>query len=201
MLRARRSTGWRENELATMGSQHMAMRAHAERHDGPAARRPAGPAAAACRPRPVAVDDARLIAAATDASPELDGCAREVAGAQGRAGTGPDGLTSPTSTRFAGVHRRRVADRWGDADRPDHDSRDQGPDRRGAGDAAGMPRRCSGQTRSDRAASFVAALYVMRNSERQARGVRGRPSCHGRAGAGQRSRQAYAAGTGDVQRI
>lgn len=143
-------------------------------------------------PRPVVADDARLIAVAVDQNPELAGLARQVAGRKdaidlARLAYLPDinpsaGFTGSISrflgamvmlpTTFAAIHA--VID-----------------------NAEAMARSAeamSRQTRRDRAASFVADLYLMRNAERQLHFYQRRvvPSARQLLNS---SRQDYAAGT------
>jgi cobalt-zinc-cadmium efflux system outer membrane protein len=143
-------------------------------------------------PRPVVADDSRLIAVAVDQNPELAGLARQVAGRKdaielARLAYLPDinpsaGFTGSISqflgamvmlpTTFPAI--RAVIDN--------------------AEAMAKSAEAMSRQTRRDRAASFVADLYLMRNAERQLNFYRRRvvPSARQLLNS---SRQDYAAGT------
>lgn len=204
MLRAQTQHRLAESELATMTSQNMAMRAMlngmvARPYDVPLDLPPGLPA-----PRPVVADDARLIAAATDASPELGRLAREVAGRQdalelARMGFIPD--INPFAAFTGGVSQTIGAMVIIPTTVPEI---------RGRIDEARAMLRSSEamlrQTKADRAASFVAALYAMRNSERQVEIFRGTILPRAEQAMAS-SRQAYATGQGtfidliDTQRM
>ena len=116
-------------------------------------------------PRPVTANDAKLIAVAVDQNPELAGLARQVAGRQdalelARLAYLPDiipsaGLTGSVSQAIGAMIMLPTTL----------------PAIRGAIEEATAMQRSSEailrQTRSDRAASFIANLYLMRNAERQ----------------------------------
>jgi cobalt-zinc-cadmium efflux system outer membrane protein len=116
-------------------------------------------------PRPVSADDSTLIALATDASPELSRLAHDVAGRAdalelARMGFIPD--INPFAA-FTGSISQTVGAMVIIPTTI--------PEIRGHIDEARAMLRASQamlrQARSDRAASFVAALYAMRNAERQ----------------------------------
>lgn len=153
-----------ENELETMESQASAMRAMLNgmlARDAQAELKvPSIPAA-----RRVAGDDAKLIAIAVDQNPELSDLANQVAGRQdalelARMAYIPD--ISPTVAVTGSVSQMvgamvMLPTNW--------------PMIRGAvNEARAMLKSTEAmarQSRNDRAASFVAALYAMRNAERQ----------------------------------
>jgi outer membrane protein TolC len=165
LLRAQTEHRLAENELATMTSERHAMQA---RLNGMLVRDPNAelqiptelPAA-----RPIAVDDASLIAVAVDQNPELAKLARDV---EGRA----DAIEL-AKMQFIPDINPAVAFTGGV-------SQVIGamvilpttiPEIRGKIDESRAMLRADQamlrQTRSERAANFVAALYVLRNSERQ----------------------------------
>ena len=157
-------------------------------HDAPLELPPGLP-----EPRRVAVEDARLIAAAGDISPELERLGHEVVGRQdalelARMGFIPD--INPFAAFTGGVSQTLGAMVIIPTTIPQI---------RGRIDEAGAMLRGSEamlrQTRSDRAASFVAALYVMRNSEREAE-VFQRTILPGAEQTLASARQAYATGQG-----
>jgi cobalt-zinc-cadmium efflux system outer membrane protein len=165
MLKAQTQYRLAENQLAAMNSEHMAMRAMLNGMMG----RP--PLAALTlpqglpSPRPVSADDSTLIALATDASPELSRLAHDVAGRAdalelARMGFIPD--INPFAA-FTGSISQTVGAMVIIPTTI--------PEIRGHIDEARAMLRASQamlrQARSDRAASFVAALYAMRNAERQ----------------------------------
>ncbi|HEY8666699.1 MAG TPA: TolC family protein [Tepidisphaeraceae bacterium] len=181
-----------ENELATMEADAQSMRAMlngmlARRADAPLTLPSALPA-----PRPLAADDAALIAVATDQNPELSALARDVAGRKNalelaRMAYLPDvnpvaGFTGDVS-KFLGAMVMVPTTI---------------PMIRGQiNEARAMLRSAEAmarQTRSDRAASFVAALIAMRNAERQVALFRERilPAAQQVLNS---SRQAYTAGS------
>lgn len=143
-------------------------------------------------PRPVAADDARLIAVAVDQNPELAGLARQVAGRGdalelARLAYLPDiipstGFTGSISQTLGAMLMLPTTL----------------PAIRGTIDEAAAMQRSSEailrQTRRDRAASFIANLYLMRNAERQTDFYRLRvvPAAQQLL---MTSRQEYAAGT------
>ncbi len=116
-------------------------------------------------PRPVAADDARLLAVAVDQNPELAGLAHQVTGRKdalelARLAYLPDiipsaGITGSISQALGAMIMLQT----------------KLPAIRGAIDEAAALQRSSEavarQTRRDRATSFVADLYLMRNAERQ----------------------------------
>jgi outer membrane protein TolC len=142
-------------------------------------------------PRPVLTNDAQLIAVAVDQNPELAGLARQVAGRTdaielARLAYLPDvvpsaGLTGNVSQFIAAMVMLPTTL----------------PAIRGAiAEAEAMERSAEAitrQTKQDRAASFVANLYFMRNAERQTELYRTRlvPAVQQMLSS---SRQAYAAG-------
>ncbi len=180
-----------ENELANLESEARSMRAML---NGMLARDPqaAFRTTALPAPRPLAADDAQLIAAGIGRNPELAGLARQVAGRQNalemaRLAYLPD--ISPTAgftgsiSQFAGAMvmlptampmiRGQVAE------------------------ARAMLRSTEAMARQaqrDRAAGFVANLYAMRNAERQTQAFEQRilPAAQQALDS---SRQSYAAGT------
>ena len=181
-------TNWRRCGRSTWRCGRCSTACSARPHDAPLDLPPGLP-----EPRPVAVDDARLIAAATDASPELGRLARDVAGRTdalelARMGFIPD--INPFAAFTGGVSQTVGAMLIIPTTIPEI---------RGRIDEARAMLRASEamlrQARSDRAASFVAALYVMRNSERQVEVFR--TTILPRAEqAMASSRQAYATGQG-----
>lgn len=193
LLKAQTNFRLAENELANMESMHLSMRSMlngmmARDPDAPLGLPPGLPAA-----RPLAVDDARLIAIAVDQNPELAQLARQVAGRKealelARMQFIPDinpfaGLTGTASQSIGAMLILPTTI----------------PQIRGKIDESRAMLRSADamlrQARADRAASFIAALYVLRNSERQAKvfeeAIRPRA-----AEALTSSRQAYATGTG-----
>ena len=170
LLRARTQYRLAENELATMRSDLAVMRAMlngmlARPPDAPLTLPPGMPA-----PRPVAADDARLIAAATENNPELGRLSRQVAGRRdalelARMGYIPD--INPIAAFTGNVSQMIGAMVILPTTIPEIRGR--------IDEARAMLRGTEAmlrQARSDRAAAFVAALYVMRNSERQAQVLR-----------------------------
>jgi len=143
-------------------------------------------------PRGVAADDARLIAVAVDQNPELAGLARQVAGRMdaielARLAYLPDFIPAASVTgNIAQIIATMVM------------LPTKIPAIRAAiNDAEAMTRSAEAilrQTKNDRAASFVANLYLMRNAERQTTFYRRRvvPILEQLVTS---SRQAYAAGT------
>ncbi|HEV8292167.1 MAG TPA: TolC family protein [Tepidisphaeraceae bacterium] len=165
LLRAQTQYRLAENQLGTMETQHMAMLSML---NGMLARDPRSslnlpqtlPA-----PRVVTADDARLIAVAIDKNPDLARLAHEVAGRQdtlelARMAYIPDinpmaGFTGSISQMIGAmvVLPTTIPEIKGKIDES----------RAMLRSAQAMVR----QTKSDRAASFVAALYAMRSAERQ----------------------------------
>jgi outer membrane protein TolC len=165
LLKAQIQSQIAENELANLDAEANSMRASlngmlVRDADAPLVLAPLLPA-----PRPVTKDDARLILVAVDQNPELASLARQVAGRMdavelARLAWLPDfnptaGFTGSLS-QFAGAMLVLPTNL---------------PSIRGAiHEAQAMLRSEEAgfrQTKHDRAASFVAALYIMRNSERQ----------------------------------
>jgi outer membrane protein TolC len=180
-----------ENELANLESEVRTMRSML---NGMLARDPQSPldVKALPEPRPLAVDDATLIATGVDQNPELSRLASEVAGRQdalelARLAYLPDinpagGFTGTISQTLGAMImlpttipmiRARIEE-----------------SRAMLKSTQAMAR----QTQRDRAASFVANLYAMRNAERQAALFEQRilPLAQQALDS---SRQAYAAGT------
>lgn len=154
-----------ENELVNLQAEANAMRAMLNGMLARDADAPLELPASFPSPRPVAADDATLIAVAVDANPELAGLAHQVQAGKdalelARLAYLPDispvaGFTGSVS-QFAGAMLMLPTNI---------------PAIRGAVNEAGAMLRANQamalQTRRDRAASFVAALYMMRNAERQ----------------------------------
>lgn len=118
-------------------------------------------------PRPITADDARLLAVAVDQNPELAGLARQVAGRQdalelARLAYLPDIIPSAS---FTGSVSQAIGAMVMLPTTL--------PAIRAAIDEAAAAQRAAEaierQTRQDRAANFVANLYLMRNAERQTR--------------------------------
>ena len=167
LLRAQTEYRLADNELATMHSEHYAMKA---RLNGMLARDPRAPLEVPSglpEPRPIAADDAKLIAVAVDENPELAKLARDVQGRE-------DAITLAKMDFIPDINPTFAI--TGDI------SQVAGamvmlpttiPEIRGRIDEARAMLRADEamlrQTRSERAASFVASLYVLRNSERQTR--------------------------------
>jgi outer membrane protein, heavy metal efflux system len=165
LLRAQTQYRLAENQLATMQTEHMAMRtmlnAMLARDPRAALELPA----TLPSPRPLAADDARLIALATDNNPDLARLAHEVAGRQdalelARMAYIPDinpmaGFTGGISQMIGAMVVLPTTI----------------PEIRGKIDESRAMLRSTQamlrQTRADRGGSFVAALYAMRNAERQ----------------------------------
>ena len=143
-------------------------------------------------PRPIAVDDARLIAVAVDANPELAGLARQVAGRTdaielARLAYLPD--FSPSISITGNISQLLGSMVMLPTKLP--------AIRAAINEAEAMERSAEAilrQTGRDRAASFVANLYFMRNAERQTAFYQQRliPAA---AQLLSTSRQEYAAGT------
>ncbi len=192
LLKALIESEMAENELSNMQAEANSMRGML---NGMLARDPQAPLKlppALPAPRPVVTDDARLIAVAVDQNPELAGLARQVAGRTdaielAKLAYLPDinpsgGFTGSISqvlgamimlpTTFPAIHAAIE----------------------NAEAMAKSAQAMSRQTRRDRAASFVADLYLMRNAERQLTFYRQRlvPSARQLLSS---SRQDYTAGT------
>lgn len=143
-------------------------------------------------PRPVAADDARLIAVGVEQNPELAGLARQVAGRTdaielARLAYLPDIIPSASVT--GSISQVVAAMVMLPTKLP--------AIRAAVGEAEAMARSTEAtlrQTTQDRAASFVANLYIMRNAERQMELYLKRvvPAAHQLVDS---SRSAYAAGT------
>jgi cobalt-zinc-cadmium efflux system outer membrane protein len=165
LLKAQIEAQLAENELGTLEAEARSMRASL---NGMLARDPDAPLVLPTvlpAPRPVTTDDARLILVAVDQNPELASLARLVAGRKDAIELArlayipdfnPSGGFTGSVAQFAGVMLVLPTNV---------------PSIRGAiNEAKAMWRSTEAvarQTRSDRAASFVASLYIMRNSERQ----------------------------------
>jgi outer membrane protein TolC len=155
-----------QNVLTTMEAEHMAMRAMingmlARDPDADFRLSPSLPA-----PRPIPADDARLIAAATDNNPELGALAAQVRGRKdalelARMAYIPD--INPIAAFTGGVSQVIGAMVVLPTTLPEIRGRIN-ESRAVLRSTEAMLR----QARSDRAAGFVAALYTLRNSERQA---------------------------------
>lgn len=165
LLKAQIERELAENDLATLEAEAQSMRVML---NGMLAREPDAPLAlpaALPASRPIAADDARLIAMGVEQNPELAGLARQVAGRidaveLAKLAYLPDfnlsaGFTGSVSQFVGGMVMLPT----------------NVPAIRGTiNEAKAMLRSTEAmarQTRRDRAASFVAALYIMRNSERQ----------------------------------
>jgi outer membrane protein TolC len=180
-----------ENELASMESEAHAMRAML---NGMLARDPQATLklASVPAPRPVAADDARLIAIATDLNPELAALARRLQGQRNalelaRMAYIPD--INPMGAITGSVSQSLGAMVMLPTNLP--------MIRGQINEAQAMLRSMQAmtrQTQNDRAASFVAALYALRNAERQIAFLQDRilPAAQQVLGS---SRQAYASGT------
>jgi outer membrane protein TolC len=193
LLRAQTQHRLAENELAGMESQRLSMRVMlngmlARDADAPLNLPPVLPPA-----RPLSSDDAWLIAAAVENNPDLSRLAREVAGRKdaielARMAYIPD--INPMAAFTGGASQMVGAMVVLPTTIPEI---------RGRIDEARAMLRASEamlrQTRSDRAAGFVAALYALRNAERQAAVFRETilPRAQQALAA---SRQSYATGTG-----
>jgi outer membrane protein TolC len=193
LLKAQTNFRLAENELANMESMHMTMRAML---NGMMARNPNAPLElppGLPAPRPLAADDARLIAVAVDQNPGLAQLATQVAGRKEALELAhmqfiPDinPFAAFTGTASQSIGAMLIIPTTV-------------PQIRGRIDESRAMLRSANamlrQARSDRAASFVSALYVLRNSERQAKvfdeAIRPRAE-----EAMASSRQAYATGTG-----
>lgn len=166
LIKARTDTQMAENDLASLEAQARQQRATL---NGMMERDPQATLVLAPTlppPRPVAADDAALIAAGVDRNPELASLAHQVAGRKdavdlARLAYLPD--INP-SAAFTGSLSQTVGAMLTVPTNL--------PGIAGAIDEAKAMLRSTEaiarQTRSDRAASFVATLYAMRDSERQA---------------------------------
>jgi outer membrane protein, heavy metal efflux system len=165
-LRAQTQYRLAENELGNIESEHRVMTAALNgllaRDPAATIALPAGPPA----PRPLPADDAALIAAAVDRNPELAALARQVSGRRealelARMAYIPD--INPAAAFTGGVSQAISAMVVLPTTIPEIKGRIR--EARAMRDAAEAQLR---QARRDRAARFVAALVVLRNSERQA---------------------------------
>ena len=167
LLRAQTQYRLGENELANMETEHHGMLA---RLNGMMARQPLAPLGlppGLPPPRALAVDDARLIAAATAANPELEKLAHEVEGRNdaielARMAYLPD--INPTAS-FTGSLSQSLGAM---VMLPTNVPRIRGMIDEARANFRGSQAMLR-QTRSDRASAFVAALVALRNSERQTR--------------------------------
>lgn len=191
LLKAQIEAQLAENELGTLEAEARSMRASL---NGMLARDPDAPLVLPTvlpAPRPVTTDDARLILVAVDQNPELASLARLVAGRKDAIELArlafipdfnPSGGFTGSLAQFAGVMLVLPTNV---------------PSIRGAiNEAKAMWRSTEAgarQTKRDRAASFVASLYIMRNSERQVELFEKRISPAARQLLAS-SQQAYAAG-------
>jgi outer membrane protein TolC len=158
---------WRlaENELASMEAEARSMRAMLNGMLARDAQAPLILPVTLPLPRAVAADDARLIAVAVDQNPDLAGLARQVAGREdavelARMRYIPD--INPTAAVTGNVSQAVGAMVMLPTNIP--------MIRGAVNEARAMLRSSEAmarQVRYDRAASFVAALYAMRNAERQ----------------------------------
>jgi outer membrane protein, heavy metal efflux system len=191
LLKALTELQMAQNELSTLEAETKSMRAML---NGMLARDPEAPLELPQTlppPRPVLADDAALIAVAVDQNPELAGLARQVAGRKdaielAKLAYLPDIVPSASVT--GNVSQFLAAMVMLPTTLPGI--------RAMIADAQAMERAAeamSRQTRQDRAASFVANLYLMRNAERQTELYRARvvPAVQQLLS---NSQQAYAAG-------
>ena len=167
LLRAQTQYRLNENELANMESELGSMKAML---NGMLARDPRAPLElppGLPQPRRLAVDDAKLIAVATSANPQLERLAREVEGRSdalelARMMFIPD--INPIASFTGSVSQMAGAMVMLPTNVPRiHGMIDEA--RAMLQESQAMYR----QTRSDRAAAFVAALQALRNAERQTR--------------------------------
>lgn len=165
LLKAQIETQMAENELASLEAEAKAMRGQLNGMLARDARAPLSLPPRLPSPRPIGANDAQLIAAAVDQNPELAGLARQVEGRKdaldlARLAYFPDIIPSASVT---GTLSQTVAAMVMLPTRL--------PAIRGAINEADAMAKSSEamlqQTRSDRAASFVASLYTLRNAERQ----------------------------------
>ncbi|MGE5609234.1 MAG: TolC family protein [Bacillota bacterium] len=185
---------WRlaENELASMEAEAKSMQAMLNGMLARDAQAPLAMPETLPLPREVAAEDDRLIAVAVDQNPELAGLARQVAGRQdalklARMRYIPD--INPTAAITGDVSKAVGAMIMLPTNIP--------MIRGAVNEAKAMLQSSEAmarQARNDRAASFVAALYAMRNAERQVALFRHRilPAAEQVLNS---SRQAYATGS------
>ena len=192
LLKAQIETQMAENELASMEADAKSMRGQLNGMLARDARAPLSLPPSLPSPRPIAADDAQLIAVAVDQNPELAGLARQVEGRKdaldlARLAYFPDIIPSASVT---GTISQTIGSMVMLPTRL--------PAIRGAiNEADAMARSTEAmlqQIRSDRAASFVANLYVLRNADRQSALYRQRivPAAEQLVNS---SRSEYAAGT------
>lgn len=181
-----------ENDLASLQAKANSMRSMLNGMLGRDANAALGLAPNLPAPRPVAPDDSALIAAAVAQNPELAALAQQVAGRKDAVELarlaylpdfGPSASINGSISKSLGTMLMLPT---------------RAPAIRAAiGEAQAMQQAAQAmlrQTRQDRAASFVAALYLMRNAERQSQLYRQRlvPAAQQLVSS---SRSAYAAGT------
>ncbi|MBL6752089.1 MAG: TolC family protein [Nevskia sp.] len=191
LLKAQTDSQMAENELANLQAEAESMRSMLNGMLARDARAGLQLPASLPAPRPLAADDARLIAVAVDQNPELAGLARQVAGRQdaielARLAYLPD--LNPSASFTGGVSQTLGAMAMLPTTLP--------AIRAMVADNLAMSRASEAmlrQTRQDRGASFVANLYFMRNAERQAQLYRQRlvPAAQQLVNS---SREAYASG-------
>ena len=192
LLKAQIETQMAENELANLEAEAKSMRGQLNGMLARDARAPLSLPPSLPSARAVLSDDAQLIAAAVDQNPELAGLARQVAGRKdalelARLAYFPDVIPSASVT---GTLSQTVAAMVMLPTKL--------PAIRGAiNEADAMTKSTEGmlqQTRYDRAASFVADLYIVRNADRQSALYRQRivPAAEQLVNS---SRNEYAAGT------
>ncbi|MCA1529056.1 TolC family protein [Bradyrhizobium yuanmingense] len=166
LLKAQIETQMAENELASMEAEAKSMRGQLNGMLARDARAPLSLPPSLPLPRPIAANDAQLIAAAVDQNPELAALARQVEGRRdalelAKLAYFPDIIPSASVT---GTLSQAIGAMVMLPTRL--------PAIRGAIDEADAMAKSSEamlqQTRSDRAASFVANLYILRNADRQA---------------------------------
>lgn len=192
LLKAQIETQMAENELASLQAEAKSMRGQLNGMLARDARAPLSLPPSLPSPRPVAASDAQLIAVAVDQNPELAGLARQVAGRKdalelAKLAYFPDIIPSASVT---GTLSQTIGAMVMLPTRL--------PAIRGAIDEADAMAKSTEamlqQAHSDRAASFVANLYIMRNADRQSALYRQRivPAAEQLVDS---SRNEYAAGT------
>ncbi|MEY9180567.1 TolC family protein [Bradyrhizobium sp. USDA 313] len=166
LLKAQIETQMAENELASMEAEAKSMRGQLNGMLARDARAPLSLPPSLPSARSIAASDAQLIAAAVDQNPELAALARQVEGRRdalelAKLAYFPDIIPSASVT---GTLSQTIGAMVMLPTRL--------PAIRGAIDEADAMAKSSEamlqQTRSDRAASFVANLYILRNADRQA---------------------------------